>query len=212
MTLVNCVYERSKDKINGILRKYAYILLIFAYPFQSLFRQTRLRSRNNWTLKDVFAAPKIIAFQDIQAAAGFLEDQRACDIVSQLLSTVHISAVAVAGRVASVQDAAVHAAYRAERGGRAEAIGEFVRTQVLDFGTDDDFVQLFADKAQREWCVVGGGAVATFDVKASAADGVVDNAQLRTLVSGIGYGYGEMRQAVDKVIRTVNWVDNSQAA
>ena len=141
----------------------------------------------------MFAAPKIIAFQGAQAAAGFFENQRACGIVPQFLSAVHINVVAAAGKVAPVQSAAAHAAYRAERGERVEAAGEFARTQVFDFDAGDGFVQFFADEAQRERCAVEEGAAAAFGVKTFAADGVVDNAQLRASVPDLGYGYGEMR-------------------
>ena len=96
----------------------------------------------------MFAAPKIVAFQSGQAAAGFFKNQCAGSVVPQLLSAVDVNIVAAAGKVAPIERAAAHAADCAEWGKGIHAAGEFARTQVFDFYAGNGFVEfLFSERS-----------------------------------------------------------------
>ena len=117
--------------------------LIFANPFHPLFEQLGLQSGDDGTLENMLAAPEIIAFQSGQAAAGFFKNQCAGSVVPQFLSAVDVNIVAAAGKIAPVERAAAHAAYRAEWGEGVHAAGEFARAQVFDFHAGNGFAELF---------------------------------------------------------------------
>lgn len=89
----SCAYQRlsktlASQKLTEFVSRQPFCLLIRPDPSQPAVEQVGLQAGDNGAFENVFATPKVVAFQRSQAAAGFFVNQGAGGIVPQFLTAM----------------------------------------------------------------------------------------------------------------------------